>query len=370
MMVTERVTRTGPDGTERFVPNTNAGRGAQIFTTPHFPSQQPQRAIDAFFALQVGLWQMLSAQEMYSIDTEKLLAGAPTSRAFRFERIFFDWARQENDRVPNNSVAIQQAGATRYTDPYLDTVLLEDTIDVFCPGTILKRMHTAEVNINLVVWLSHKDDRGGVRRMLEDMFDDSEDERPGRRVLIKPYYNQIARYTLSEITYADTSDSATDNTWPLVATVACDIDVVKLVKRPGLARGVTTDVVIETLSPEELLESLGETMTDGDTPGSTGGTSGTSGTSGASDSALDPDTMRSGEILPSAFSGDPPRAVVTFSSPLPNANYTPLLSYESADSHDFVVSYLNRTPSGFTIELSATNLQGLTHVSYFVAPHL
>jgi len=241
--VLTRIVRRAPDDTEQYVPEETAVRASRDFDVPHFPSQLAERAIDAFLAMQLGLWQILAALPLYSIKAKKLLEGKHEFREFRFERVFLDWAEMKDDRVPNNSVTILQAGATTYSYPGRETTLIEDSIDLYCPGTVLKKSHSAEVDLQIIVWLNNKDDRGGVRRAVEDAFDEPLDERAGRRVLVPEYWGQTARYTLQEIDYPDDSDSATDNTWPLVAKFRADIDVVKLVKRPTTIKGVLTNVL-------------------------------------------------------------------------------------------------------------------------------
>jgi len=244
--VVTRAVRRLPDDTEQYVPANPQQRAYLEYDHSHFPSQLPQKAIDSFLALQIGLWQILAPLPIYSINTEALLRGVHEYREYQLERIFFDWAEMKNSRVPNNSVCILGAGPTTYSYPGRETFLVDESRDKFCPGTILQVSHTAEVDMDVIAWLNNKDDRGGLRRALEDAFAEPLDDRAGRRVIIPQYWGQPARYSLQEVQYVDDTDTAKDNSWPLVARFRCDIAVTKLVRSEGDLREVLNQVTTTT----------------------------------------------------------------------------------------------------------------------------
>lgn len=239
-----KYTRTLPDDVKANYP----GGSRDLALTPvksYFPALNSDRAIDALTALQYGLFQIVSVMDMYSIDRLALLSGRKESRKFNFKRVFFDWAETKDDRFPYNTVTIKQNGGCSYTYTNLEADILDGTENVFCQDTVLKRIYTCTTTLDCVVWLADKDDRAGVRRAFEESLDEPEADASGRRVVIEPYYNQVARYYLQGIDTADDPESAQDNTWPLIVSVSAEIDVVKLVRSPGLMKRPIVNIEIE-----------------------------------------------------------------------------------------------------------------------------
>jgi len=75
-------------------------------------------------------------------------------------------------------------------------------------------------------------------------------------------------------------------------------------------------------------------------------------------------STKTGKLIPSNFSGNPKRATVTFATPFPNAQYTPLPAAWSDGSRSFSPTPESKTASGFIVNLNANNLAGLIEVNW------
>ena len=74
--------------------------------------------------------------------------------------------------------------------------------------------------------------------------------------------------------------------------------------------------------------------------------------------------VKSGILIPGAFSGNPKQATVTFGTPYPDTNYVVLVSYEAINDKSFALRVENKTASGFTVDLEVNNLANLVEVSW------
>ena len=129
-----------------------------------------------------------------------------------------------------------QGGEALYDQSVInpDNRLVEDSLDVYGEGTVLKLSSFLRVQVQLLVMTATKDDRAGVRRAFEDAFlIEPDDDRPGRRVIVPAYYGQTARYQLLGQTYQDDPETAQANQWILTAQLTAEISVVSLVPAPA-----------------------------------------------------------------------------------------------------------------------------------------
>lgn len=228
--------RRQPDGVDKYVPRPPAD-GLVLYSEDHLPPVDATRPVDAFTAIQLGLWAMLSAMRPRSFDLARWLQGeGERSRELEFQRIFLDWPRAEEDAIPTPSVTVMQGGEALYdqNDINPDNRLVEDSLDVYDEGTVLKLSSYLRVSVELLVMTATKDDRAGVRRAFEDAFlIEPDDDRPGRRVIVPAYYGRSARYQLLGQIYRDDPETAQANQWILTAQLAAEIPVVSLVPAPA-----------------------------------------------------------------------------------------------------------------------------------------
>jgi hypothetical protein len=226
-----RVVRRAPDATDvqAITPE------REYWTKAHWPGLQTERSIDSGLAMQLAVFEILAALRPYSVDTEALLNGQHEYRQMKFERIIIDHATQDSDLDPVPSAAIGIVGEQAYEADNLSLSVLEETVDRFGPGTVLKKVSHTKATLTVTSILGHKDDRGGVKKAWEDAFlDEPEDERAGRHVVVKAYYERVVRVVLKSVSFPDNAGDAQGNKWKVVATLDADVDVVKLVKSPGV----------------------------------------------------------------------------------------------------------------------------------------
>lgn len=223
----------GPDGVERRLPNPPG---------PHIMGADSRvtggdSKIDSGSALQIGMYRLLFGLTAHRLDLQDMIdKKVVKSDAFRFVKIMFDWPRQEDEiEFPSALITFPDDQVFKYQ--HFNSVVLDDTLDVFGEGTVLKRTSTLSTPMLVVVWSDHKEERRGIRAAMEDaLMDEALDELIGRRVSIPEYYDRTARFTFRNIAYSDGDESAQRNQWILVATFDAEIDVVKLITTPGFLR--------------------------------------------------------------------------------------------------------------------------------------
>ena len=200
----------------------------------------PGAFLDDYTALQIGMFYILSALTFTTVDRRRLIEdGVVETNQLEFQRILLDWPEVEGDRVPVPSATIYAPGEASLdlSGPLSGQQLLEETLDQFAPGTVLRKLGETTAELEVLLLLAHKDERSAVRRGLIDAFMSEPDgEQSGRRVTVAPYYGRVARYDLVGISYPDTPDQARQGQWPLSARFTADVEIVKLVAAPSTIR--------------------------------------------------------------------------------------------------------------------------------------
>ena len=69
-------------------------------------------------------------------------------------------------------------------------------------------------------------------------------------------------------------------------------------------------------------------------------------------------------LIPSAFSGDPKRATVTFSTPFADTGYSIVFSVITNGAKTFSPAAENKTANGFQINLHSNNVANLIEVGW------
>ena len=221
-----------PDGT--LVPRS----GRRNVEVTNYPAETPIVTgcyVDDFTALQVGMFRILEKLTFTTIDRfKRIVDGTVAQNEMVFTRIFLDWPDSEDDLLPIPSVTIHAPEEVEDDSqgPLSGQVLLEETQDLYCEGTVLRRLYELRANLMVTGWLANKDDRGGVRRGLTEAFSEPGDDRLGRRIIIPEYFDRVARYDLLGIQYEDTIDFARSKQWPISARFLADIEAVALVPTP------------------------------------------------------------------------------------------------------------------------------------------
>lgn len=195
------------------------------------------RDLDALSALQIGFARLLQAMEPKQLNLEAILANASDvqSRGWKLGRIFFDWPRQEDEEQPSPSACVMAPDDRIYERQDLSTILLEETLNVFGAGTVLRKLAAVECELQITIWGFNKEERRGMAAAMErTLLAEPGDDRQGRRVAVAEYFDRAARFTLKSIKYPDTPESAQADQWVLQARIGADIDRVLLVVAPPL----------------------------------------------------------------------------------------------------------------------------------------
>lgn len=208
----------------------------------------PARDMDALTAMQLGCARLLQGMLSHQLNVEALLDNEADvqSRNWKLTRLFFDHPRPEDDAEPYPSANIAAVGKRTYDRQSLSTVLLEDTLNVFGPGTVLRKLANVSTQLEVTVWHATKEERRGLQAAVERTFlvEPAQDAQ-GRRVVVKEHYDRVARYVLVDADYPmDTPQFAQASTWISKITLAADIDRVLLVVSPGTMQAPQTPLDI------------------------------------------------------------------------------------------------------------------------------
>lgn len=231
--------RTNPDGTLLY--QQQGMYSVQVAEPAQIPGDMPAH-VDDLTALQIGLWAILDSIEAKSVDRAGLILRGRThpGAPLQLHRVFLDWPDSEDRHAPRTpSAVIRQIGDAKYVSggAVSGEQVDEDTVDRFAPDTVLRTYGEVETTLQVECVFANKDDRAAYRKALVPILAaEPTDERPGRRVVIRQYYDEVARYDLTGITYDDDSRSAQSKLFPLVVSVNGVIRVVAAVPVPAAHR--------------------------------------------------------------------------------------------------------------------------------------
>lgn len=236
------------DGTEILVPANQMGLRYSAELTP----VDPRMDMDAVTAMEIGLGRILLGMKCHQHDLEARLARPDDlqSKDFTLDRVLFDFPRQEDELAPLPSALIQAPEDHVYDRQDLQTILLEDSLDVFKPRTVLRKLAHVTTTLLVTIWSDHKESRRGLKAALErTLLAEPGDDRQGRRVVVREHFDRLARFTMKRTRYPDDPGSAQANQWVLQTWIDADIDRVVLVKapprmepRPSFDLGIGEDV--------------------------------------------------------------------------------------------------------------------------------
>lgn len=199
---------------------------------PGFVSLKPRRQMSALFVCQIALARILQAVQFYGLDAKSFLGSGGTvehTKPFRLHRIFIDWPTSEDLIDPKPSCLIRAVGPRKYSGQALDNPVEEDTIDRFEKDTVLKKSASFSCTLQVEMLTTHKEARRGIEAGMEQvLLNEPFDTRPGRRILMKEYYDRMVRLTVGEAQYEDSPQTAISNEWVVVTRVTAEVDVVLL----------------------------------------------------------------------------------------------------------------------------------------------
>lgn len=177
------------------------------------------------------------------------VAGTPDT-PFRLERVGIGWPENfEELKYPTCSIT---APTTLEDAHHLTPSALEETLDQFCPGTVLWKTAELAINFQVDFWCSDQPTQRAIRAALGALFNPTE-ERAGI-ILQGPrtYWDLPIRFTLVSRHRVDSHESTLAKQRRLTVLVMADVDVVHLRKAARLVPRFSLDgepVVLEPVGP-------------------------------------------------------------------------------------------------------------------------
>lgn len=165
-------------------------------------------------------------------------APAPAPRIELRERaVQINWPEAGVDHAPLKlTVTDGDAGFTYEPLGLMGPDYLDDTEDKFGRGTVL--IHERDISGTIVIeaMLATQTARDAVELALARIFGmEPNDLRPGRRVMVKSYYDQPVRIVLAAVPFStnDRPELVQSNDYPLYCYLDVDLPGVRLVRSPG-----------------------------------------------------------------------------------------------------------------------------------------
>jgi hypothetical protein len=87
------------------------------------------------------------------------------------------------------------------------------------------------------------------------------------------------------------------------------------------------------------------------------------------DTAISLPNIKSGVLIPGAFSGNPKLATVTFSTAFPDTNYSVTLAPGTISKKSFAPTVESKATTGFDVNLGSNNLADLVEIGWHAIPN-
>lgn len=199
---------------------------------------------------QIAIAQVVAAMVFRSVNPKDLAAGlSPVPKQFEVGNgcLHFDWPEPESNSPPAVQFTIREDEDGSDEDDFGlgGGTWLEDTIDVFQPGTCLRLegYYTATMLVETIV--SESFDRNAIKSAFRDHFKREPcDRRPGRRIVVRPYYGRQVRIELAQkpFTTRDDPEDVQSRERPLICRLQVECEIVKLVRREPI-RAITPPTI-------------------------------------------------------------------------------------------------------------------------------
>jgi len=184
--------------------------------------------------LELAVARVLLQAEVHQADADKLVKGLPAgARSFFLKRVFLGHPKANETHDPMPSATVMVAGKVQYPNETTPT-LLEPTWGRWAPGTVLRRIGSANATVEITAWVGDKELRYAIEAAIERAFlaEASEERMAGRRIVLPEYYNTTARMRLLDIEDLADQESVREGRWIVTASVLAEIDRVILVSGP------------------------------------------------------------------------------------------------------------------------------------------
>lgn len=196
-------------------------------------TQLPALDLDALTVANIALSRLLSEMEIFSVDLQARIENPADlqARPFKFTDIIYEYPRAEEEKK-TPVATIEQGSEVLYGSKGETPHLLEETQNVYLPGTVLRSVASASVELIVTVTLGHKDERRGVRAAFERyLLTEPDSEKFGRRIVVREYFDRSVRFQLLGSPTPPVLENQ-QNRWIYLARILAEVERVVLVRSP------------------------------------------------------------------------------------------------------------------------------------------
>ena len=194
----------------------------------------PEDHIDASSVMQIAIYNLLRTMTMHRRSLEAVVAGSPGPfSSFSWRKIGFDMPSVGEQEDPMPVAAIMKNSECAFDYQSLQTALIEDTVDVYGEGTVLRKIGIATQQFAVHCLSAHKEERRAIRSAFERTFlAEPNDDQAGRTIIVAQHYDQTVRVQMRSLDDAESPPREHANKHETIAIFDADVDVVVLVPRP------------------------------------------------------------------------------------------------------------------------------------------
>jgi len=203
--------------------------------TPPDVDAQPQQIINALFAAQIAVHDILAGLVVHVGDYEALISKKPGStpvRAFSLERITIDHPKSEDEFKPLCAMIMEDADQ-QFDEEHNVGMVKEDYSEKFS----LLRLSHVTCHLLVEAWFVHKEERRAFRTAIQRaLLKEPLTERSDRLVVVPQYFGQQCRLTLVRARFPESPEAAQGNRWTLQLSIDATLDELELVPRKARVR--------------------------------------------------------------------------------------------------------------------------------------
>lgn len=202
-------------------------------------------------AAQLALWHLIRRMTWTTRDLRAIADGdaAPHLVQHKLERAYFDWPEWDSPEIPVHNALIAAPDETTWEPgAQREALLLDNTVDVYAPGSMVRHLGEVEVPLQLIVWFAHKDSRRGFSARFERLAAaELARETWHRQVVVPEYFDRSVTLMLRGFQRPDSPEAVQANRWPYQATLTAVVEMVELVRVPGYVEQVQAGVEVDGL---------------------------------------------------------------------------------------------------------------------------
>lgn len=209
--------------------------------TPPDIDAHPEQVINALFAAQIAVHDVLAGLQVYVGDYEALISRKPANpvRSFSLERVTIDHPKSEDEFEPLCATIMEEADQ-RFDEDHIAGLIKADYSDCWS----LMRLSHVTCFLAVEAWFGHKEERRAFRTAAQRaLLKEPLTERSDRLITVPQYFGQQVRLTLVRARFPETAEAAQAGRWTLQLSIEASLDELMLVPRKA---GVTVQARVHT----------------------------------------------------------------------------------------------------------------------------